>query len=420
MDAHALIVSASSTYHNYRHLSNALLVRDAMVQTSGTSAVDANIVLMLAGSTPCDPRNALAGSVFATSPTHSAYNMYPRALQVDYRGDAVTVDAVLGVLTDRPHSSSPSRAHPVPLPAQKRLRSGPGSRLIVYLTGHGGDEFLKFSDQFELNAAELALAIRHTFALGRCKELLLLVDTCQASTLINQLPLLPPLLGDESAHLPDVRVISLASSGLGENSFSYDTDRETLGVALSDRFTFHVHSFVSRAPAKSATIAGLETFLKRAHLISRPVRTDVGWSGDGHATESHTYSSASADSLPLRRFFSSPDAPMHTASFPPQPCHQLSSSAAHVQLARTAFAPAAVPAARWRRHETEALWGGLPPSSERVGLLPPEAVPEAGVLASADEDLIFGPGLGAMVCFLLAILTLAQPNSRRASRRVAK
>ena len=32
-------------------------------------------------------------------------------------------------------------------PASKRLRSGPHSNVLLYLTGHGGDEFLKFHDQ---------------------------------------------------------------------------------------------------------------------------------------------------------------------------------------------------------------------------------------------------------------------------------
>lgn len=37
--------------------------------------------------------------------------------------------------------------HPAGTPASKRLDSGPASRVLLYLTGHGGDEFLKFHDQ---------------------------------------------------------------------------------------------------------------------------------------------------------------------------------------------------------------------------------------------------------------------------------
>ena len=41
-------------------------------------------------------------------------------------------------------------------PASKRLRSGRRSRVLLYLTGHGGDEFLKFHDQVQ-RAAVVAL-----------------------------------------------------------------------------------------------------------------------------------------------------------------------------------------------------------------------------------------------------------------------
>ena len=56
---------------------------------------------------------------------------------------------------------------------------------MLYATGHGGDGFLKFNDQFELAADELAGALRDAFALGRFAELLVLVDTCQAATLLT-------------------------------------------------------------------------------------------------------------------------------------------------------------------------------------------------------------------------------------------
>lgn len=42
----------------------------------------------------------------------------------------------------------PHPGHHLPgTPASKRLRSGPSSRVLVFLSGHGGDEFLKFHDE---------------------------------------------------------------------------------------------------------------------------------------------------------------------------------------------------------------------------------------------------------------------------------
>ena len=53
------------------------------------------------------------------------------------------------------------------------------SLMQVYLTGHGGDGFLKFADREELTAGQLAAAV----AAARFRRLLLAVDTCQAASL---------------------------------------------------------------------------------------------------------------------------------------------------------------------------------------------------------------------------------------------
>ena len=167
MDTHAIIVSTSRYFHNYRHAANALAMYDA-VRTFGVP--DSHIVLMLAGSIPCDERNAAAGSIYHT--TERELDLYPHDTQVDYRGEEVSVESVLSVLADR---------LPAGTPASRRLQSGRRSRLLVYLTGHGGDGFLKFGDQYELTSDEIASAVRHAYALGRCAEVLILLDTYAAA-----------------------------------------------------------------------------------------------------------------------------------------------------------------------------------------------------------------------------------------------
>ncbi len=49
----------------------------------------------------------------------------------------------------------------------------------MYLTGHGGNGFLKFQDLEELTAARLAGAVGR----ARFRRLLLVLDTCQAASL---------------------------------------------------------------------------------------------------------------------------------------------------------------------------------------------------------------------------------------------
>ncbi|VAI45557.1 unnamed protein product [Triticum turgidum subsp. durum] len=54
------------------------------------------------------------------------------------------------------------------------------------MTGHGGDEFLKFQDNEELQSHDLADAVKQMKEKHRFKELLIMVDTCQAATLFSQ------------------------------------------------------------------------------------------------------------------------------------------------------------------------------------------------------------------------------------------
>jgi glycosylphosphatidylinositol transamidase (GPIT) subunit GPI8 len=63
----------------------------------------------------------------------------------------VTVENFLRVLTGR-HGSA--------VPRSKRLLSDEGSHILLYMTGHGGDEFLKFQDSEELQSHDLADAVK--------------------------------------------------------------------------------------------------------------------------------------------------------------------------------------------------------------------------------------------------------------------
>lgn len=63
----------------------------------------------------------------------------------------MTVENFLRVLTGR-HESA--------VPRSKRLLSDEGSHILLYMTGHGGDEFLKFQDSEELQSHDLADTVK--------------------------------------------------------------------------------------------------------------------------------------------------------------------------------------------------------------------------------------------------------------------
>ena len=169
---------------------------------------DDRIVLMLADDHAWSAKNPRPGEVYhadagASRGGGDGGNVYAPRPEVDYTGADVTPDAILRVLTGR---------HEPGTPASRRLRAGRSSRLLLYLTGHGGDGFLKLHDKEELAAGDVADALAAAAAAGRFTDggVLALLDTCQASTL--------------AVPMRTAGVIALASSVRDENSYAYGHD----------------------------------------------------------------------------------------------------------------------------------------------------------------------------------------------------
>ncbi|KAF3455255.1 hypothetical protein FNV43_RR05703 [Rhamnella rubrinervis] len=170
----AVLVCTSRFWFNYRHMANTL----SLYRTVKRLGIpDERIILMLADDMACNARNKYPAQVFNNE--NHKLNLY---------GDNVEV-------------------------------------------GHGGDEFLKFQDSEELQSHDLADAVKQMKEKHRFKELLIMVDTCQASTLFSQ--------------LQSPGVLAIGSSMKGENSYSHHLDSD-VGVSVVDRFTFYTLAFFER------------------------------------------------------------------------------------------------------------------------------------------------------------------------------
>jgi hypothetical protein len=175
---------------------------------------DSHIILMSGLDVANDARNVARGEIFNTDVISDGLGNLLEEAEVDFSGDEVTTDLFIRVMLDRLPSS---------LPRGKRLLSGPNSNLLVFLSGHGGDEFFKFHDTEELSAQDLADTFHQMHSQRRFRSVLLMLETCQASTM--------------SMHIDVPNVVTLASSIRGQNSYAYTTGREKVGVATVDRFT---------------------------------------------------------------------------------------------------------------------------------------------------------------------------------------
>ncbi|KAM0750442.1 hypothetical protein T439DRAFT_326408 [Meredithblackwellia eburnea MCA 4105] len=244
----AVLVCSSRFWFNYRHIANTL----AMYRTVKRLGIpDSQIILMLADDVACNPRNPFAGTVYSNADRKT--DLYGEKIEVDYKGDEVNVETFLRVLSGRLPESTPPN---------KRLMTDSRSNIFVYMTGHGGDEFLKFQDNEEISAFDIADAFGGMWAKGRYNEILFMVDTCQANTLYTKF------------YSPNI--IATGSSAKDENSYSHHADND-IGVAVTDRYTHHVLTFLESINKTSkVTLQNLfDTFTFEVMHSNAGVRSDL-------------------------------------------------------------------------------------------------------------------------------------------------
>uniref|UniRef100_A0A3Q2TLD5 GPI-anchor transamidase n=1 Tax=Fundulus heteroclitus TaxID=8078 RepID=A0A3Q2TLD5_FUNHE len=161
---------------------------------------------------------------------------------------SVTVENFLRVLTGRLPPSTPR---------SKRLLSDDRSNILIYLTGHGGNGFLKFQDSEEISNVELADAFEQMWQKRRYNELLFIIDTCQGS------------FGNLFKYNLNIYFFTLFV-------FQHQPDL-AIGVHLMDRYTFYLLEFLEDIhPASKANMNDLFKVCPKSQCVSTPGhRTDL-------------------------------------------------------------------------------------------------------------------------------------------------
>lgn len=244
----AVLVSTSRFWFNYRHIANVL----SLYRTVKRMGIpDSQIILMLADDIACNPRNAAPGTVFNNM--NQAIDLYGDLVEVDYRGYEVTVENFIRLLTDRWDDDHPRT---------KRLLTDENSNIFIYMTGHGGNEFLKFQDAEEIGSYDIADAFAQMHEMKRYNEIFFMIDTCQANSMY------------ERFYSPNV--LAVGSSRVDQSSYSHHSDLE-IGVAVIDRFTYYTLDFLENVDINSnKTIDELFAIYTFENIHSDPgFRTDL-------------------------------------------------------------------------------------------------------------------------------------------------
>ncbi|KAG7195322.1 glycosylphosphatidylinositol anchor biosynthesis [Scheffersomyces spartinae] len=147
-------------------------------------------------------------------------------------------------------------------PRSKRLLTDENSNIFIYLTGHGGNEFLKFQDAEEIGSYDIADAFEQMHEKKRYNEIFFMIDTCQANTMY------------ERFYSPNI--LAVGSSRLDESSYSHHSDLE-IGVAVIDRFTYYTLEFLEKLDKNSnLTLDKLFDEYTFENVHSNPgIRTDL-------------------------------------------------------------------------------------------------------------------------------------------------
>lgn len=121
---------------------------------------------MLSDDVACNPRNRFPATVYNNA--GRLLDLYGSNVEVDYRGYEVTVENFIRLLTGgdivfvcrgcgtRLMEMIIAGRHDPDVPRSKRLLTDDRSNILVYMTGHGGDEFLKFQDAEEISSYDIA------------------------------------------------------------------------------------------------------------------------------------------------------------------------------------------------------------------------------------------------------------------------
>lgn len=134
---------------------------------------------------------------------------YSNRTEIDYRGSDVTVqnffDSLLGLGPKSLHNLNEE------------------SNLVIYLSGHGGNQFFKFQDEEEMMAQDIANLMDRLYEEKKIKRALFIADTCQAFTIFDK--------------LTTPNVLALGTSLIDQNAYAHHSDRD-LGLGSAERWTY--------------------------------------------------------------------------------------------------------------------------------------------------------------------------------------
>uniref|UniRef100_A0A8C9GPA4 GPI-anchor transamidase n=1 Tax=Piliocolobus tephrosceles TaxID=591936 RepID=A0A8C9GPA4_9PRIM len=271
MNNNVIILSTSRYYFNYRHTTNVLTAYDYLKNIGDN--VDKNILLMVPFDQACDCRHILHGTIFKnydhTTNNKSKNktideNLYEH-VNIDYKNDNVNDIQIKRVIRHRYDGFMPYKS-------RLYTTGNKEKNLFIYMTGHGGDKFLKVQEFNVISSAEFNLYLQELIIKQIYKFIFVIIETCRGYSFYNDILY---FLNKNKIN----NIFLLSSSNPTENSYSLFSS-SYLGVSTVDRFTYYFFTYLENISktnsngqhknVNSFLMYNIINYLKTKHIISTP------------------------------------------------------------------------------------------------------------------------------------------------------
>jgi legumain len=177
---HAVIAAGSRYYSNYRHQADACHAYQVM-RAKGIPAE--NIVMMMYDDVATSESNPFPGKLFNKPSDGEGYDVYA-GCEIDYRGDDVTPENFLAVLTGTASG--------------KKLESTEEDNVFIFFVDHGAPGLISFPSD-DLHKVQLQNALQQMSDAKMFKKLVFYLETCESGSMF------------EDMSIPNVYAVSAAN-----------------------------------------------------------------------------------------------------------------------------------------------------------------------------------------------------------------
>ena len=144
----------------------------------------------------------------------------------------------------------------------RQLNSNKDSKIIVLITSHGGENFIKVRNFLVVLSDELNRTLNEMYIKGKYKELVFVVDTCEGYSLYD--------------HVKVPNIYFISSSAVGQKASSYSYDENLMGPTV-DKFHFLLYNSLKNIHENRIYNTTLDNLFGDIKAKKKFLETDVIW-----------------------------------------------------------------------------------------------------------------------------------------------